>query len=274
MARNSMQAVLPTVLPTPRELGRAVAELLATDIAAAAEAGQSYLLGCPSGRSPLPVYQGLAEIVREHGLSLRHVVVVMMDEYLTETAAGLVPVGSHVPHSCRGFAERQIVAPLAAAAAAVGQAGPSEILVPDPADPAAYDQEIAARGGIGLFVLATGASDGHIAFNQPGTPRANRTHVVELGEATRRDNLATFPSFACLAEVPRYGVSVGVATIADLSRQAVMVLFGEGKAVAFRRLAAARGYEADWPSTILTECRRPCLFADRRAAMVETASLS
>ena len=78
--------------------------------------------------------------------------------------------------------------------------------LPDPADPDAYDERIAAAGGIDLFLLASGAGDGHVAFNPPGTEAAARTRVVALPDSTRRDNLATFPTFGGeLDAVPRTG---------------------------------------------------------------------
>ena len=81
--------------------------------------------------------------------------------------------------------------------------------MPDPADPEEYDKRIADVGGIDLFLLASGTSDGHVAFNPAGTPVGTRTRVVGLTEQTRRDNLTTFPTFGGLDEVPLYGVTVG-----------------------------------------------------------------
>src|SRR5207237_3790602 len=118
------------------------------------------------------------------------------------------------------FALREIAAPLGI---------PEErVWLPDPQDPSAYDERIAAAGGIDLFLLASGASDGHVAFLPPGSPRDGGTSVVELAETTRTDNLATFPRFAALDEVPLHGVSVGLATIAG-ARAARLVLHGPGK---------------------------------------------
>jgi glucosamine-6-phosphate deaminase len=90
--------------------------------------------------------------------------------------------------------------------------------------------------------------------------------VVELAEPTKRDNLATFPDFAGLEEVPRYGVTVGVATIRDQSRRAVMVAHGAGKAEAARRLIAAEAYDPSWPATVVSDCARPALYLDEAAA--------
>lgn len=251
--------VRPEIHPSPDALGRAAAGDIADGIAAAGRDGRRYLLGCPAGRSPLPVFRALAHEVRGRRLDLSHVVLVLMDDYVTG-ACQRVP--AHLPYSCEGFARRHLAAPLAAAT----RSPEPELWLPDPADPAAYDRAIAAHGGIDLFVLASGASDGHVAFNPPGSARDSVTRVVELTETTRRDNLATFPEFPGLDAVPTHGVSVGVGTIAELSKSAVMVVHGRDKTVAYQRLSAATDYEPDWPATILAACKQPRLLADRAAA--------
>ncbi len=92
------------------------------------------------------------------------------------------------------------------------------------------------------------------------------SRVVELTEPTRRDNLQTFPTFGDLDDVPRYGVTVGIATIRELSRAAIMIVTGSHKQTAARRLAAADTYDPEWPATVLSDCAAPMLLADRDAA--------
>ena len=196
------------------ELGRA----LAAEIVAA----QPRLLGCPGGRSLLTTYRHLPE--------LPETTIVMMDEYLP-----VPPTSAHF--SCRGFAEREL--PRARG-----------IWMPDPDDPPAYDDRISGVGGIDLFLLASGASDGHVAMLGPGAPRDGRTSVVPLAESTRRDNLATFPEFDSLGEVPTQGISVGLATIAD-ARALRMVIHGEDKRGAIERLLSYDGFDPEWPASIV-----------------------
>ena len=196
------------------ELGRT----LAAEIAAA----QPRLLGCPGGRSLLTTYRHLPGLPETR--------LVMMDEYLP-----VPPTSAHF--SCRGFAEREL--PRA-----------REIWMPDPDDPPAYDDRIAEAGGIDLFLLASGASDGHVAMLGPGAPRDGRTSVVPLAESTRRDNLATFPEFESLGEVPTQGISVGLATIAD-ARALRMVIHGEDKRGAIDRLLSYERFDPEWPASIV-----------------------
>jgi glucosamine-6-phosphate deaminase len=198
-----------------QELGRT----LAAEIVRAAPA----LLGCPGGRSLLTTYRALPD--------LRETTAVLMDEYVP-----VPPTSAH--YSCRGFGEREIRA--------------RELWVPNPEDPEAYDERIEAAGGIDIFLLASGASDGHVAMLGPGSPRGGRTSLVQLAEATRRDNLATFPEFTSLDEVPTRGVSVGLGTIED-ARALRLVVHGPDKRAATERLLRLDRYDPDWPVSIVHE---------------------
>jgi glucosamine-6-phosphate deaminase len=207
------------------ELGRA----LARDIVEL----RPELLGCPGGRSLITTYRALAESKAD----LSGTTIVMMDEY--------VPVPPPTAHySCRGFALREIAGPLGI---------PDErVWLPDPDDPGEYEQRIGAAGGIDVFLLASGASDCHVAFLPPGSPLDGMTSVVRLAESTRRDNLATFPEFASLDDVPTQGVSVGLGTIAG-ARRLRLVLHGPDKRTAAERILARDHFDPSWPATIVHE---------------------
>ena len=235
----------PVVFETPEALGEALADLIVERVTAR----DHFLLGCPTGRTPRPVYAALAR----RKADLRHVTLVMMDEYLVGGAWATTE-----PWSCHSFVRQQM------------SFGAGEVWFPDPADPAAYDRRIAEAGGIDLFLLASGASDGHVAFNSTGSPRDSRTRVVLLSEQTRRDKLLTSPSFGTLENVPRHGVTVGIATIAE-AREAVMVLTGVSKRLTFQRIRSAHGYDSSWPATVIHECARREIFADVAAAGASSA---
>ncbi|WP_417564133.1 6-phosphogluconolactonase [Microbacterium sp.] len=241
-----------------------VADLVLEKVSA--KAGLPFMLGCPSGRTAMPVYAALARRAST-GADLSTLTIVMMDDYvLPDGDGGFRVVDPDESYSGLRFARHDIMDPIARASAAAGNRPPTQIWTADPADPKAYDERIEAAGGIDLFLLASGDSDGHVAFNQPGTPRDAGTHIVELGEATRRDNMGTFPEFTHLDMVPHHGVTVGIDTIARLSASVVMILAGSYKRRAFARISAAHSYEPGWPATIVTECQDAALLVDRTAA--------
>jgi glucosamine-6-phosphate deaminase len=189
------------------------------------------LLGCPGGRSLVSTYRALAS----SGADLSGTTIVMMDEYVP-----VPPASAH--YSCRGFALREIANPLGI---------PEErVWLPEPDDPAAYDERIEAAGGIDLFLLASGASDGHVAFLPPGSPLAGTTSVVRLAQSTRLDNVATFPEFASADEVPKHGVSVGLGTI-GAARRLRLVLHGPDKRAATERLLALDRFDPAWPVSVV-----------------------
>jgi glucosamine-6-phosphate deaminase len=216
---------------------------LAAEVLARYDASDGpYLLGCPGGRSLRATYRALAA----HGRQLGRLVVVMMDEYVG------APPDAHF--SCSRFARKEIAEPL----------GAGEVWLPEVDDPGAYDTRIEAAGGIDVFLLASGASDGHVAFAPPGSPRYGRTSVIRLATSTRRDNLATFPDFETLDDVPLQGVSVGLGTIAG-ARRLRLVLHGAGKRAAAARLLALDGFDPLWPASVVHDHPDAQIWLDKEA---------
>ncbi|KQR50746.1 hypothetical protein ASF88_16045 [Leifsonia sp. Leaf336] len=259
--------IAPEILDTADDVGREAAAEIADAIAEAAAHGRTFVLGCPSGRSPIATYAHLAALVAERDLDLSRVVVALMDEYVEEAEGGFRAIDPDLPHSCVGFGRREILGLLNAAATPEHRIPEENLWYPDAAAPAGqYDRALAEAGGIDVFLLASGASDGHVALNPVGAGADTVTRVVPLGEDTRRDNLGTFPTLRSLDEAPRFGVTVGIATIRELSRRALMVVTGEHKRETVQRLAAADAYEPDWPATVLSECSDARFLVDRSAA--------
>jgi glucosamine-6-phosphate deaminase len=252
--------------PTPDDLGDALAARILADVARARDAARPFLLGCPTGRTPKPIFGAMARRLAEGPQSLAHVVLVLMDEYLVPDEDGeLRWAPDDAPWSCHHFARVEIRERLNAALPEAQRISDNATWFPDPRDPEAYDARIEQAGGIDLFLLASGASDGHVAFNPPGSPRASRTRIIPLSEDTRRDNLQTFPSFGTLETVPHHGVSVGVDTITR-ARAAVMVVTGAGKRLTLARMRAADGYDPAWPATMIHACPSGEILADADAA--------
>jgi glucosamine-6-phosphate deaminase len=253
------------VLPTPDAIGGDIAERILARMASARERGRRFLLGCPTGRTPRPIYAAVARALGSAPRDISNTVLVMMDEYLVPDGGGFRYAREKNPWTCHHFARVEILDAWNAALRGGQGLRAESIWFPDPTDPDGYDERIAAAGGIDLFLLASGASDGHVAFNPPGSGRDSRTRVIALSEDTRRDNLKTFSSFKSLDEVPRHGVSVGIATIAA-ARESVMVAWGTGKRVTVDRMRTARRYDPAWPATIIHECQAAEIVCDADAA--------
>ena len=203
------------VLPSPEEVCARAARIVAEALGAKPDA----VLGLPAGNTPLPVYAELTRRHRAGALSFARARAFTLDEYLD-----LAP--NHQA-SFRRFMEealfRQVDLPRAQAHAPDGQAA-------DPGAAAArYEAAIAAEGGFDLVLLGIGAN-GHIAFNEPGSPFDSRTRVVTLNEETRAGNRAAFG----VEQVPRRAITIGMGTILE-ARRCVLLAYGVGKANAIAR---------------------------------------
>jgi glucosamine-6-phosphate deaminase len=178
------------------------------------------VLGLATGSSPLPVYDDLARRVAAGELTLARARAFLLDEYI-----GL-PRGHEQGY--RTFVARHLEDHVDLAPDAVR--GPDAWADDLPAACAAYEDEIAAAGGVGLQLLGIG-SDGHVGFNEPGSSLASRTRIKTLTDQTRADN-ARF--FASPDDVPRHVITQGVGTILA-ARHLVMLAFGVAKAGAVAR---------------------------------------
>jgi glucosamine-6-phosphate deaminase len=260
MARTPLR-----VFPTPEKMGEHLAARLLSEIEAARESGMRFLLGCPTGRTPRPVYGAMAKRLAAAPQDLSHLVLVMMDEYLVSAGKGFAFAPWSKEWSCHRFARVEISDRLNGGLNAEQRLGKDSIWFPDPRSPENYDSRIAEAGGIDFFILASGATDGHVAFNPPGSPRGSRTRIIGLSEETRRDNLKTFPSFGTLDAVPTHGISVGIDTIVS-ARECAMLVTGTGKRLTLERMTKADHYDPQWPATVIHECAAREILADADAA--------
>jgi len=261
------------VFPDPDVLGQALAGEILAQVERARGEGRSYLLGCPAGRSLRSTYFALAELAAARGADLSHLVIAMMDEYLATAPGGhrLCPADAH--YSCRGYGRREILDPINEGLLPDRRIPQENLWYPEPENAMAYDGRLRAAGGVDLFLVASGASDGHVAFNPVGTALAERTRVIRLSMATRRDNLETFPDFGSLEELPEFGVGVGLGTIVEHSRRVVLVITGTGKRDAALRLHRCADFTSAWPASFIYRCQSPMILLDRFASsLVENAS--
>ena len=180
------------------------------------------VLGVATGSTPLPVYRELVRR-RDAGVAPDYDAVrfFTLDEYV-----GL-PAGSEASYRCT--IARELTDPLGIDASHVHGPDPSPDGLADAGE--RYEAAIRDAGGIDLQLLGIG-SDGHLAFNEPGSSLASRTRIKTLTEQTRRDNARFFGS---AQEVPRHVLTQGLGTILE-ALHLVLVATGGAKAAA---LAAA-----------------------------------
>lgn len=196
-----------------------VARMAATFVAALVRKKPTCVLGLATGSTPLGLYRELIRLHREEGLDFSRVTSFNLDEYV-----GLAP--SH-PQSYRYFMQHNFFQHI--------NIDQRNTHVPDgraldfEAHAEQYERRIKDEGGIDLQVLGIG-SDGHIAFNEPGSSLGSRTRLKTLTSETVRDN-ARF--FSDAAEVPRLAVTMGVGTILE-SRRCLLLACGRHKAEAIR----------------------------------------
>ena len=208
------------------------------------------VLGFATGSSPLGLYKELIRLHKEEGLDFSKVTTFNLDEYV-----GLAP--DH-PQSYWRFMHENLFSHINVPKKNVHV--PSGTSKDHAAFCAQYEKWIKEAGGIDAQILGIG-SDGHIAFNEPGSSLGSRTRMVTLTEQTIDDNARFFQK---RQDVPRHAISMGVGTVLE-ARKLVMVVNGKSKAPA---LAAA----IEGPVTCMITASAlqlhpdPIVFADEEAA--------
>ena len=125
---------------------------------------------------------------------------------------------------------------------------------------AAYDEAIAQAGGVDMQLLGIGCN-GHIGFNEPGTPLESLTHVVELTQNTREVNARFFSS---LDEVPTHAATMGIKTVMN-ARKLLLIALGESKAEAIYNTVKGP-VSANCPASVLQLHPNCVIFCDEAAA--------
>jgi glucosamine-6-phosphate deaminase len=214
--------------------------------------GLKVVLGLATGSTPIFVYQELARIHREEGLSFHNVVTFNLDEYY--------PISPEHARSYHRFMREHFFDHL--------DIPESQIHIPDGAlareNVAAacerYEKQIVEAGGVDLQILGIGRT-GHIGFNEPGSSRRSATRLIHLDRLTRLDAIKDFQSEEL---VPRTAITMGVKTILQ-ARRVVIMAFGEHKAAVVAR-AVEGAVSAEVPATYLQDHENCLMVLDRAAA--------
>jgi glucosamine-6-phosphate deaminase len=209
------------------------------------------VLGLATGSSPAGVYDDLVRGHQEGLVSFARVRAFLLDEYV-----GLPP--SH-PQTYRNVIEREFVGRVdldpAALQAPDGQAENLTHACDE------FESLLHQAGGVDLQLLGLG-TDGHIAFNEPGSSLASLTRLKTLTEQTRRDNARFFGGD--VTAVPRHVLTQGLGTIMR-ARHVVLLAVGGSKARAVRELVEG-AVSARWPATVLQMHPHVTVLIDEAAA--------
>lgn len=215
--KEQLEKIKTEIFPTATEACRVVAAEMAAMIRKRQAKKKTVVFGLATGSTPVGLYRELIRLHREEGLSFANVITFNLDEYY--------PINPENSQSYLYFMKEQLFDSI--------DIMEENIHIPDGtlhrtevfAACQAYEEKIRECGGIDLQILGIGRT-GHIGFNEPGSSRESRTRMVTLDSLTRQD---AAQDFLGEANVPRYAITMGVATILE-ARKVVLMAWGEGKA--------------------------------------------
>lgn len=207
------------------------------------------ILGLATGSTPLGLYGKMVEGFKSRGVSYQHAKTINLDEY-----RGL---NRNHPNSYHSFMYenlfKHIDIQMRNTYLPDGQARSVE------EECERYEALIDRIGPVHLQILGMG-TNGHIGFNEPGTPEDSLTHCVELDESTRKNNARFFESPEA---VPTHAITMGIASILKSDR-ILLLASGKKKAPAVKKLMEQQVSE-DFPASFLWKHEDVTLIVDREA---------
>ena len=206
-------------------------------------------LGMATGSTPKGVYDYLIQDCEANGTTYRQVKTVNLDEYIglpakdsnsyhyfmSQNLFNHIDISedhTHIPNGAAADLEQECLR---------------------------YERLIKDLGGVDLQLLGIG-QNGHIGFNEPGTPFSSRTHIVTLAQDTREANSRFFNS---IDEVPTHAITMGIASILE-SKEILLLVSGENKAEALFKFINGEISE-DFPASALKNHHHVTVIADRDA---------
>ena len=215
-----------------------------------AKSDKPFVLGLPTGSTPLSTYKELIELYKAGKVSFKNVVTFNMDEY--------VALPEEHPESYHSFMWNNFFNHV--------DINPENVNILNgnaadlQAECAEYEERIRKAGGIDLFLGGVG-ENGHLAFNEPFTSPKSRTHVQTLTHDTLVVNSRFFDND--FNKVPKQALSVGIATVLD-AKEVVILALGPKKVAAVQHCV-----EGDvnhmWPITALQTHAAGILVCDEEA---------
>jgi glucosamine-6-phosphate deaminase len=209
-----------------------------------------FVLGLPTGASPVGTYENLVELHRQGQVSFKDVLTFNMDEY--------VGLAENHPQSYHYFMHQHLFSHLDIPASSInildGNAPDLEKECTD------YEARIRQAGGIRLFLGGIGP-DGHIAFNEPYSSLSSRTRIKTLTYDTRLANSRFFGGE--VSKVPRTALTVGVGTVMD-AEEVLIIVSGHSKARALQQVVE-EGVNHRWTVSMLQLHPKAMILCDEDA---------
>lgn len=213
-------------------------------------AEKPFILGLPTGSTPLGTYKALVEAYKAGEVSFKNVITFNMDEY--------VGIPKNHPQSYYTFMWDNFFNHIDINPENVNILnGNAECL---DCECERYEAKIKAVGGIDLFLGGIGP-DGHIAFNEPGSSLTSRTRIKTLTMDTIVANSRFFDGD--LNQVPKTSLTVGVGTVLD-SKEVLIIVNGHAKARALRH-AIEESVSHMWTISALQMHRKGIIVCDEAA---------
>lgn len=250
---DSFEKIPVSIFPTPKDGSRYAAAEIAALIREKQKLGQKCVLGLATGSTPISMYAELVRLHREEGLSFKNVVTFNLDEYY--------PIDKDAMQSYNSFMHRQLFDHV--------DIDPANIHIPDGEIPkdqvrqhcAEYEKTIEDAGGIDLQVLGIG-NNGHIGFNEPGSPLFSKTRLITLENSTR---IANSHEFRNISQVPRLAITMGMNTILRARR---IILMAWGNKAPIVQKAVEGPVTEQVPASLLQD-HESCMFVLDELAAAE-----
>jgi glucosamine-6-phosphate deaminase len=220
------------VFRTAEDAAHAAAAALAAQVARK----PASVLGLPTGRTSLEVYEELARLHEAGSADFSRAHTFNLDEF--------VGLRSSDKRSYCAFMQKHLFTRINLPAGHVhflNGAAPDHALECE-----RYEREIAGLGGMDLLLLGIGAN-AHVGFNEPARALHARSHRTRLAVATRRANASLFGGR--IDRVPREALTMGIGTVLD-ARAIVLIATGREKALAVASMFDGR-VSAERPASVL-----------------------
>jgi len=211
-----------------------------------------FVLGLPTGSTPLGTYQELIHLHNDGQISFKNVVTFNMDEY--------VGIPEDHPESYHTFMYKNLFNSIDIPEENINILdGNADDLDRECKE---YEAKIEKYGGIDLFLGGIGP-DGHIAFNEPGSSLSSRTRLKTLTYDTRVANSRFFDND--ISKVPKLALTVGVGTVMD-SDEVLIMINGYNKARAVQQVVEG-GVNHMWTVSALQLHKKGMIVCDDEASM-------